>query len=151
MGYIPAFSSFTCSNSIGVQWTALGRKYLMSFGSAERSQIYYFSLSDTDKNYINTLEVQPDFIPNITGDMTSCLIPTASNRVRHELNVQGLSASTTTIDYRSKPLKACDVYTIDCSRYYDMYPLSSSDTRSSEILGDSIWTCIIGNFGGSLV
>lgn len=150
MGYISAFSSFTCNNIIDVHWTELGRKYLMSFGAQRtRSQIYYFSLSDTDKNYINVQEPAPGFIPDLTGDHTLCLVPTASNRVRNELTVEG-NTGNNVIDYRSKTLKACDTIRIDCSRYYDMYPLDASDLRSSEILVDSIWTCIISNFQGSL-
>ncbi len=151
MGYIPSVSGLTCVGELDVHWTELGRKYLIGLKKPKSgSMIYYFSLSDTDKNYFSIVEPTPNFIPDITGDHTLCLIPTYSTRVRNELTLDDLYSSNT-IDYRTKALRDCIPITlIDCSKYYDMYPLLSSDTRSSEIFIDSIWSCIIGNFEGSL-
>jgi hypothetical protein len=153
MGYIPLNSAYTfCQGSLDIHWTELGRKYLIGLKKPKNgSLIHFFSLSDTDKNYFSVVEPAPNFVPDITGDHTLCLIPTYSTRVRNELTVEDLNTSNT-IDYRTKALRGCTPTTIiDCSKYYDMYPLLSSDTRSTELLINSIWSCIIGNFDGSLV
>lgn len=149
MGYISNSSNINvCSGSMDINWTPLGRQYLMNFGVARnKSQIFYFSLADSDTNYFNFNEPAANFIPDLTGDHTLCLLPTADSNVRNPLTVDDLNPNNI-IDYRTKGLKSC--IPLDCEKYYDMFPLLLSDTRSSDSVSN-IWDCIVGNFEGSLV
>lgn len=151
MGYIPSTSGFTCVGDLSVVWTDLGRKYILERQDKDKSLVYYFSLSDRDKNYINALEPANSFIPDLTGNVNACLPATLSNIVLNPIQVEG-NGNSNIIDYRTKSLKGCvgEPLTFDCSKYYDMYPINPSDPRASERLGDSIWECFISEFSGTL-
>lgn len=153
MGFLPAsISGFTCVNDLSITWTDLGRKYLISRKEKERTLVYFFSLSDRDKDYTNVFEPESGFVPDLTGDHNRCLPATFSNIILNPIQVEGdVSSSVSIIDYRTKSLKTCiGGNGVDCSKYYDMYPLDSTDPRSSEVYGASIWECIIGDFMGTL-
>ncbi len=151
MGYIvPNINDSICSGNLTVYWTDIGRQYLLGIKKPKLGAIpYYFSLSDCDKNYINNINIQSGFVPDLTGDHTVCLLPTASDIVRNQIETITVSDDNIPIlDFRNRKMLLCKFF--DCSYYYDIYPLDDSDPRSSEILGDSIWDCYVKDFDGTL-
>lgn len=155
MGYIvPDINDSVCSGNLTVYWTDIGRQYLLGIKKPKNGSIpYYFSLSDCDKNYINDLNIEKGFVPDLTGDHTVCLLPTVSDIVRNQIETITVSDDNIPIiDFRNKKMPLCTNINndVDCSYYYDMEVLNLSDPRTYELLGDSIWDCIIGDFEGTL-
>lgn len=147
MGYIKSISGFTCTGDLTIAWTTIGREYLIGKKTPRDGCIIdSFSLSDSDRNYMSTLEPAPNFIPHVTGDQTPCLLPTSSMSIKHFINKNGDAGNT--IDYRSKPLKKCA--SDDCTKYYDIQPLEIIDPRTHNLV-EVIWDCIVGDFDGLLI
>lgn len=146
MGFLDS-NGISCEGVLTVFWTPVGRKYLI-----ERNKDGYtptdFSLGDSDVNYINKFEPQAGFISDLGGFKNFCIIPTRATKIAYNIEVDNINNQL--VPNSVLNIRSC-VPTIDCSLYYDMKQLDNTDSRSSEILGDSIWDCVVGDFEGSLV
>lgn len=79
MGYIISDITDACQLPLEVYWTDIGREYLIGKKQNRKKgiKVSYFSLGDSDCNYLVSDEpnnfLPIDFVPDITGDVDSCL------------------------------------------------------------------------------
>lgn len=153
MGYIPATA---CNYTVNVYLTDLGREYLIK-GDTSKSTVKYFTLGDSDTNYLvaktdnaegyrNIPEI--DFIPALGGDVEGCLKVTKAVEIKSRISVTGSTDTDNIIFYNTTAkIKTCAAIInnpIDCSSYADEIALES------EVLVDTIWECLVENFNGTL-
>lgn len=85
MGFIFSDSSDACNLPLEIYWTDLGREYLIGKKSNRKKgiSVKYFTLGDSDCNYIISEEpnnmLPPNFVPDAAGDVTNCLKGTKDN------------------------------------------------------------------------
>jgi hypothetical protein len=92
MGYTPNdsyLSGVTCTDTIYVSWTKIGREYLIGSRANRKAglTVSYFTLGDSDMNYLNTAEIINGFIPNVTGEDTLCLNGTSTDDITYKVNL----------------------------------------------------------------
>jgi hypothetical protein len=153
MGYIPATA---CNFTIEVYLTELGREYLVKKDTT-RSTVKYFTLGDSDANYLiakkdnsegyrNIPEL--DFLPGLSGTLNPCFNATRVRSVKHRLTYTSDTTQENTVFLNTKArIKTCGQIIdnpIDCSTY------SSEIALDSEVLADTIWECLVENFDGTL-
>ena len=79
MGYIISDITDACQLPLEVYWTDIGREYLIGKKQNRKKgiKVSYFSLGDSDCNYLVSDEpnnfLPIDFVPDIAGDVDSCL------------------------------------------------------------------------------
>ncbi len=155
MGFLVSNDENTvCLGELTIFWTDIGKQYLLGAKKPKNGSIpYYFSLSDCDKNYLINVNLENGFVTDLTGNHNVCLLPTVSDITRNIIDAKPLNASNVVvIDYRNSNMPTCGINTNinDCSYYYDLYPLNTSDIRSSDLM-ESIWNCYVADFLGTLV
>ena len=99
MGFIPSSSTQTLSAYL----TQQGRTYILK-GNKQDFQVKYFSLHDSDINYIiannivlaNYNNLPNGFVPDITGDISECIKSIANGITPNENSYLEVTSTTTT-------------------------------------------------------
>lgn len=164
-----------CDMNLNIYWTDIGKKYLYGGKNGRKTGIRatYFSLGDSDTNYNVSdnpiLELPHNFVPDISGFESNCLLGTKHNFINNHINFLSANLIKTKkyyinlIDNTNQSTNSCNIndliYKIFYNgsnifindKIYSVYTAKNIDFRTKLDAEDYINKNIINNIDASFV